>query len=164
MINRILGLMLMSGVIAVTVATPAVQAAEQGGDEQDPQSIVGSWIGINETGEHWLTSFTSDGIALNSVQSEVSVTRPIGVLTPAHGVWARAGNRKFAITEKAVFYDIQTGAFISTGKLRGVLTLNKAGDELSGNLAVDVVGLDGQVAFTLTHTLSFTRIQVEAAD
>src|SRR6476620_12623845 len=99
--------LLMSGAIAVfTIATQPMQAAEQGGVEQDQKSIVGSWMGVNETGERWLSSFTSDGIALNSVQSEVSSTRQPGVLTPAHGVWARLDDRRFAITEVAIFYDI----------------------------------------------------------
>ena len=66
-------------------------------------------MGMNETGERWLTSFTSDGIVLNSLQSEVSSTNP--VLTPAHGVWCGSEDRRFANTEIAIFYDIQTGEF-----------------------------------------------------
>ena len=152
----------MSGLIVVfATATQATQAAEQGGVEQQQRSIVGSWMGVNETGERWLTSFTSDGIVLNSLQSEVSSTRPIGVLTPAHGVWARLDDRRFAITEVAIFYDIQTGAFQAAGKLHGVLTLNKAGTKLSGDLTADAFGPDGSLVFTLTHALRFTRIEVE---
>ena len=165
MVKRIFRVLLMSSVFVVfTTATQAIQAAEQGEVEQDQQSIVGSWMGINETGERWLASFTSDGIALNSVQSEVSLTRPIGVLTPAHGVWAHLRRRQFAITEVAVFYDIQTGEHRATGKLRGVLTLDKTGDALSGSVTVDVFGPDGNPLFTLTHTLRFTRIKVETVD
>jgi hypothetical protein len=165
MVKGIFGVMLMSGVIGVvTTATQAMQATEQGGVEYAQQSIVGSWIGVNETGERWVASFTSDGIALNSVQSEVCLTRPVGVLTPAHLVWAHLRDRQFAITEMAVFYDIQTGDYRATGKLRGVLTLDKAGDALSGTATVDAVGPDGNLDFTLTHTLRFTRIKVEALD
>jgi hypothetical protein len=165
MVKRIFGVLLMSSVVGVfTPATQVMHAAERGGDGQDELSIVGSWMGVNETGERWLASFTSDGIALNSVQSEVSVTRPVGVLTPAHGVWAHLGRRQFAITEVAIFYDIQTGEYKSTGKLRGVLTLDKAGDTLSGSVTVDAIGPDGNVVFTLTHTLRFARIKVEAVD
>ena len=165
MVKRIFRVLLMSGVIAAfTTATHAMPAADQDGGEQDQQSIVGSWMGINETGERWLTSFTSDGIALNSVQSEVSSTRPIGVLTPAHGVWAYQGHRQFAITEMAVFYDIQSGAFQAAGKLRGVLTLDKTGDSLSGSVTADLLGPDGSLLVTLVHTLRFTRIKVEAVD
>ena len=165
MVKRILGVMLMSSVIVLfTTATRAMPAAEPDGGEQDESSIVGSWMGINETGERWLTSFTSDGIALNSVQSEVSLTRPVGVLTPAHGVWTQVGKRQFAITEVAVFYDIQTGEYRSTGKLRGVLTLDKAGDGLSGSVTVEAIGPDGNPVFALTHTLNFVRIKVEAFD
>jgi hypothetical protein len=165
MVKRIFRVLLMSGAIAVfTTATQAMQLAEHDGVEQDQRSIVGSWMGINETGERWLTSFTSDGIALNSVQSEVSLTRPVGVLTPAHGVWARVGPRQIAITEVAIFYDIQTGEYLSTGKLRGVLTLDKTGDVLSGSVTADAFGPDGNLVFTLTHTLRYTRIKIEAVD
>ena len=83
MVKSMVRVLVMSGVIGVfTTATYAAQAADQREVGQDQKSIVGSWMGINETGERWLTSFTSDGIVLNSVQSEVSLTRPVGVLTP----------------------------------------------------------------------------------
>jgi len=159
------GILVMSGVVALfTPATHAMRAVEQPEAGQDEGSIVGSWIGINETGERWLTSFTSDGIVLNSVQSEVSVTRPVGVLTPGHGVWAHRGHKQFAVTEMAIFYDIQTGEYQSTGKLRGVLTLDQGGDALSGTVTVDAIGPDGNVAFSLTHSLRFVRIKVEAVE
>jgi len=165
MVKRILRVLLLSGVIAVlTTATQTMHAAEQDGNQQDQQSIVGSWLGINETGERWLISFTSDGIALSSVQSEVSLTRPVGVLTPSHGVWAHLGDRQFAITERAVFYDIQTGEYRLGGKLRGVLTLDTTGDALSGTAKVDAFAPDGSLVFTLTHTLRFKRIKVELID
>src|SRR5262245_44405362 len=165
MVKRILRVLLMSGVIAAfTTATHAMQPAEPGGGEQDQKSIVGSWMGINETGERWLTSFTSDGIVLNTVQSEVSLTRPVGVLTPVHGVWAGQSDKQFAITEMAVFYDIQTGEYRAAGKLRGVLTLDKTGDALSGSVTVDLLGPDGNLVLTLVHTLRFTRIKVEAVN
>src|SRR4029079_6725402 len=125
MVKRIFGVLMCGAIAVFTTATQAMHADEHDRVDQDQKSIVGSWIGINETGERWLSSFTSDGIALNSVQSEVSVTRPVGVLTPAHGVWAQVGNRQFGITEMAVFYDIQTGEYQFTGRLRGVLTLDK---------------------------------------
>jgi hypothetical protein len=157
--------LVMSSVLALfTTATHATQAVEQPEVGQDQGSIVGSWIGINETGERWLTSFTSDGIVLSSLQSEVSVTRPVGVLTPGHGVWAHLGHKQFAVTEMAIFYDIQTGEYQSTGKLRGVLTLDEGGDALSGTVTVDAIGPDGNVVFSLTHSLRFVRIKVEPVD
>jgi hypothetical protein len=165
MVKSMFRVLVMSGVIGVfTTATCAAQAADQREVGQDQKSIVGSWIGINETGERWLTSFTSDGIVLNSVQSEVSSTRPVGVLTPGHGVWMDLGHRQFAITEMAVFYDIQTGEFQAAGKLRGVLTLDKTGDSLSGSVTADLLGPDGNLLVTLVHTLRFVRIKVEAVD
>ena len=179
MVKRMSGVLVMIGVLALfTTATHAIPAAGQPTAGQDQGTIVGSWIGINETGERWLTSFTSDGIVLNSLQSEVSVTRSVGTLTPGHGVWAHLGHKQFAVTEMAIFYDIQTGAYQLTGKLRGTLTLDHGncggalsfndpsmgGDALSGTVTVDAIGPDGNVLFTLTHSLCFVRINVEPVD
>lgn len=113
MVKRIFRVLLMSGVIGVfTTATHAAQAPEPGSarDSHDEQkSIVGSWWGTFENGERILMSFTSDGIVLSSVQTEVSVTNP--VLTPGHGVWTQVGRRQFAITDIVILYDIQTGEY-----------------------------------------------------
>src|SRR5262245_44274791 len=109
MVKKILGLLLMSGVIAVFGSATQVQAAGHAGAgdyDQEQASIVGSWTATLDNGERLLFSFTADRIALSSVQSEVSLTRP--VLTPAHGVWAQAGRRKFAMTTMVVLYDLQT--------------------------------------------------------
>src|SRR6266403_4640578 len=109
MATRICRALLMIGVIGVfTSATLAAQDAEQGSvreSRQEQKSIVGSWLGTFENGERILMSFTSDGIALSSVQSEVSLTQP--VLTPGHGVWTRLGGRRFALTSMVILYDIQ---------------------------------------------------------
>jgi len=87
---------------------------------------------------------------------------PTGWCTHAgHGVWMDLGHRQFAITEVAIFYDIQTGEYRLTGKLRGVLTLDKRGDALSGTLTVEAIGPDGNLVFTLTQSLRVTRIKVE---
>ncbi len=106
-------------------------------------------------------SFTSDGIALSSVQSEVKLTQP--VLTPAHGVWTHLGRRQFAITSIGVLYDIQTGEYRGAAKLRALLTLEKAGN-LRGDAKVDVFDPNGNLVVSLSHALRFTRITVEPFD
>src|SRR5262245_53691610 len=97
MVKRIFAALLMTGVIvSVTTSMPASQAAEQGDSRQEGQSIVGSWFGTLDNGERIVMSFTADGINFSSVQSEVSLSKP--VLTPSHGVWTRLGGRQFATT------------------------------------------------------------------
>ena len=111
MVKSFVRALLMSGMIATfagaTQAWP--QAAGQDGlrDPQEQNSIVGSWIGTLDNGERLLISFTSDGIALSSVQAEVKLIGP--VLTPAHGAWAQVGRREFTFTSFGVLYDIQAG-------------------------------------------------------
>jgi hypothetical protein len=63
-----------------------------------------------------------------------------------------------------VFYDIQTSEFRRRGKLRGVLTLDKTGDGLSGTARVEALNADDSPVLTLTHTLNFTRIKVELVE
>ena len=164
MLNKIVKVLLMSSVIAVFTPAPQSRAAEQAGaldSNQEQQSIVGSWMGTFENGERILMSFTSDGIVLSSVQTEVSATNP--VLTPGHGVWARVGRRQFAFTDIVILYDIQTGEYRGSGKLRGMLTLNKAGN-LSGDNKVEIFDPNGVLMIALPHPFRLTRINVDPLD
>ena len=80
MLNKMVKILLMSSVIAVFTPAPQSKAAEQVealDSNQEQQSIVGSWMGTFENGERILMSFTSDGIVLSSVQTEVSATNPV---------------------------------------------------------------------------------------
>jgi hypothetical protein len=156
--------LLISGVVAVFTAAPqGSQAANQEalhGPHQEQTSIVGSWLGtFVDNGERILMSFTSDGLVLSSVQTEVSLTNP--VLTPGHGVWTQVGRRQFAFTDVTIFYDIQTGEDRGVGKLRGLLTLDKAGN-LSGDNKVEIFDPNGNLVTTVPHhPLRLTRITVE---
>jgi hypothetical protein len=165
MVKRIFRVLLMSGVLGVfTTTTHAAQAPEQGSvreSHQERKSIVGSWMGTFENGERILMSFTSDGIVLSSVQTEVSSTNP--VLTPGHGVWIQVGKRQFAITDIVILYDIQTGEYRGAGKLRGLLTLDEAGN-LDGNTKVEIFDLNGNLAITFPHPFRLTRITVDSLD
>jgi hypothetical protein len=166
MVKTIVRVLLMSGVIAVfTTATHAAQAPEQGSvgeSHHEQKSIVGSWLGTFDNGERILMSFTSDGIALSSVQTEVSLTQP--VLTPSHGVWTSLGGRRFALTGMVILYDIQTGEYRGFGKLRGVLALDKGGDSMSGTPVVTLYGPDGNPFATFPHPIRLTRMKVEPLD
>src|SRR3954447_23555068 len=143
MLKKTLKVLLMGAAIVVfTTATQASPAAEQKELDQQERSIVGSWIGAFDNGERILMSFTSDGIVLSSVQGEVTLTNP--VLTPGHGAWAQVGGRQFAFTDVTVFYDIQAGEYRGAGKLRGLLTLDKAGN-LSGNAKVEIFDPNGNL-------------------
>ena len=71
MAKRIVGALLMSGLIAVsTSVAQASRAAAQGGNRDSDRyqkSIVGSWMATLDNGERLLFSFTSDGIDLRTV-------------------------------------------------------------------------------------------------
>ena len=161
MLNKLVRVLLISSVIAVFTPAPQLRAAEQAGapdSDQDQPSIVGSWIGTFENGERILVSFTSDGIVLSSVQTEVSATNP--VLTPGHGVWARVSRRQFAFTDVVLLYDLQTGEYQGFGKLRGVLSLDKAGN-LGGDNTVEIFDPNGVLMIALPHPFQLKRITVD---
>jgi hypothetical protein len=129
--------------------------------EQQKTAIVGSWLGLSSEGNRILQSFTSDGVVLADVQGGVSTDPMLGVLTPAHGVWKHLGGRQFAVTAISVNYDINTGAYLGYLKARLVLTINEAGDQLTGTDKVEIFDSAGNVVFTATGNTTFTRIKFE---
>jgi hypothetical protein len=146
-----------------TLAVP-LQAGEQDTIHdagQEARSIVGSWMLTLDDGPLALISFTSDGIAFSSVQSEVSVSQP--VFMPQHGAWAHVGRRRFALTLVSIGYDIQTAQYQGSFKIRAGLTLGKSGS-LTGHATADHFDAGGNLLFTQKHSLRFTRIDVEPVD
>jgi hypothetical protein len=130
--------------------------------EAKKTAIVGSWQGAISNGHKILLTYNSDGTAHNTHQGEISTNPAQGVLTPLHGVWTHLGSRQFGVTFKGIFYDINTGELKGFITARLLLTLNEAGDELSGIDAAQVFDPDGNVVATLpSGNVSFKRIQFE---
>ncbi len=153
-------------VAELQTASQESQAAEQGSlhdiHERRKKTIVGSWLGTTGGGNKIIQSFTSDGIAFNSVQGEVSTNPEVGgVLTPVHGVWQHLGGRQFGVTAMGIFYDINTGHLNGFLKAQPVLTLNEAGDEMSGTDKVQILDPDGNVVLTFTGETHYKRIKFE---
>jgi hypothetical protein len=124
-------------------------------------AIVGSWQGTVGGGNRAVATFNSDGTAQGSVQSEVSTIPEFGVLTPTHGVWEYLGGRQFGLTLVGLIYDINTGADLGTLKVRVLLTLNATGDQMSGTDKVEIFDPDGELVFTASGDVSYTRIKFE---
>ena len=133
-------------------------------EKQRKTAIVGSWLGTSGEGNKLINSFTSEGIITGSVQSEVSTIPELGVLTPAHGVWKYLGGRRFSLTAMGILYDINTGHLLGFLKAQPVLTINRAGDELSGTDKVEVLDPDGNVVFTATGETHYKRIKFESVN
>jgi hypothetical protein len=144
------------------IVPSAPAAAAQGATKRAKKAIVGSWLGTSGEGNRLITSFTSDGIVLSSVQTEVSTNPELGVLTPGHGAWTHVGGRQFEFTLIGVLYTIDTGEYLGYLKARGSLTLNEAGDQLSGTDKVEIFAPDGSLVFAVPPgPLQFTRISAE---
>ena len=101
------------------------------------------------------------GLLLAQCKSEVSTIPELGVLTPAHGVWKYLGGRRFGITAIGILYDINTGQLLGYLKAQPVLTINRAGDEMSGTDHVEILDPDGNVVFTAAGESHFKRIKFE---
>lgn len=124
-------------------------------------AIAGSWLGISSEGSRLILTFNSDGTMQSSVQTEVSTIPEFGILTPGHGVWEHFGGRQFGFTAVSINYDINTGAYMGMLKARVLLTLNGAGDQMSGTDKVEIFGPDGELVFTASGNTTFTRIKFE---
>ena len=124
-------------------------------------ALVGSWLGATGEGFTLLSTFNADGTMTNSVQGEVSTNPGLGVLTPLHGVWKYLGGRQFGVTAFGALYDINTGASLGMLKVRIVLTLNKAGDRMSGTDNVEIINPDGTIFALGSHNTPYSRIKFE---
>ena len=148
-----------------TETTEQEAQAEQGSlrdfHERQKTAIVGSWLGTSSEGNKLLLSFTSDRTLVASVQGAVSTNPELGVLSEGQGVWKHLGGRQFAFTSVGIIYDINTGAYLGMLKARALLTLNKAGDKMTGTDKVEVFDPSNNVVFTATGNTTFTRIKFE---
>ena len=170
-INGVVSTWLIVGAIVVlapasrtaSAAEPAHDIAQ--GDVLDffewRTALVGSWMGVSGDGLRLLSTFNADGTMTNSIQGEVSTNPELGVLTPLHGVWKYLGGRRFGVTAIGVQYDINTGAYLGMLKVRIVLTVNKAADQISGTDKVEIVTPDGTIIPLGSHSTPYTRIKFE---
>ncbi len=149
---------------ALQEATATAQGP-QGGilDTLEPMktAIVGSWLGTSSEGNKLISTYNSDGTTHGSVQTEVSTNPELGVLTPTHGVWKHLGGRQFGITVFGVLYDINTGAYMGMLKVRALLTLNEAGDQMTGTDKVEIFDPHGNLVFTASGSTPYKRIKFE---
>ena len=85
-------------------------------------------------------------------------------------VWKQTGDRQFAFTIVEISYDYNSngnGGNSSSNengtiKIKGVATLNAAGDSLSLTVTYQGLDLDGNVTDFGSATLTAARIQVES--
>lgn len=155
----------MSDQAAERAPVVEIQTASQALKAEKKTAIVGSWLGTLGDGTKVIVTYNSDGTAHASVQGEVSTNPELGVLTPTHGVWAYIGGQQFAVTMRGILYDINTGAYLGSIKIRILLTLNEAGDQTSGPDKVDLFDADGNLAGTFsTGTQHLARIKAEPFD
>jgi len=129
--------------------------------ESKKTALVGSWLITLGIGNRVVNSFTSDGIVLGSGQGDVSLAPDFPTLTTQQGAWMYIGGQQFAITLVAVQYDVPTTEYRGLIKIHGLLTLDRAGDQFSGTVKVEIFDAEGNRVDTLSFSIQGTRIKVE---
>ena len=130
--------------------------------EAKKTAIVGCWEGAFPNGNKILVTFNSDGTAHITHQGGISTDPAHGVLTDLHGVWTHLGGSQFGVTLKGIFYDMNTGRLTRFIKGKTLLTINEAGDELSGTSQAQILDPDGNVINNFPGgSVSYKRIQFE---
>ncbi len=150
------------GVLALTTAFFVPSSNLWAQADQTP-AIVGSWVvtippGFDKPGSNGnrsMLSFSPGGGGLLATNP----TNALGVLA-----WKQAADRQFAVTIVQVLYG-QDGKSangdLGTLKIRGLATLNDAGDSLVLTITFQALSLDGTVLDSFSATLNAARVQVE---
>lgn len=156
--SRIASALLLTGLIAALIPWMAAQAGRKDA-RTDGQHLEGSWVlTASIEGEpliHALITFNRDGSFLETAAAP-------GVST-GHGVWARTGNRKFALTNVYLRLN-ETGQFIGTSKVRASFDLGETLDSGNGQFVTDVFDASGNLVDSFGGTAQAKRIQVEPLD
>jgi hypothetical protein len=106
-----------------------------------------------------LLTFITDGTVIETRRLFVPVT-PFGALleTPGHGSWKRIGNGQFDIHFTFLLQGASDGSDIGTDNVHLRLSLDPAGQVLSGTFESTVKDPSGNALFTATGTISATPI------
>ena len=158
--KRIVAVSILVGIVAVLASLLAVQSAPPTASN-DGQHLEGSWV-VNAVANlpvipppHLtaLLTFTADG-------SAVGTPALAFVVSNAHGVWQRLGNRTFAVTLVYLRRD-SAGEFIGTSKVRSTLTLDESSAHAAGRYEISVLDPGGNQVGGFGGTFELTRIQSE---
>jgi hypothetical protein len=156
--KSIVALGILIGIVAALASLFAVQSAPRAA-VSDGQHLEGSWIVnavANLPGQPHLTgllTFTADGSAVGTPGLAI-------VVSNAHGVWQRLGNRTFAVTLVYLRRD-DAGEFIGTSKIRSTLTLDESSALAEGQFEISVFDLGGNQVGGFGGKFAATRIQSE---
>jgi hypothetical protein len=143
--------------IAANVAGVTAQA------DCDQNSIVGAWRGASGEGNGLVISFITGGNLISSVQSEVTLSPRLSVLTPGHGVWTHLGGCQYGYTVVGLLYTIQTGKSTGYLKAKGVIGLNPNNmNVITGTDKVSIYDAAGNLVFEVPEgQTSLTRTVME---
>jgi hypothetical protein len=154
------------GTIAVPLLMSAPRAHARNENREEVRELLGCWsvqVALDPSSVPPGTPLNFMGLYTFSagggyVQSN---TGPGAGGPPAYGNWTRAGDEKFAATALRFGFDA-SHHFTGVNKVRENFTLNEQGDELTGNVQVDIFLPDGTlVPIHPTGTYHGTRVAIE---
>ena len=158
------GMAALAGTAVLAAGTGGVAAAHRN------EHLVGSWLvaatpaGAPAAPPRVLVSFTGDGVALRTAPVRQAAPAALGVaqmvIGTTHGVWARAGDRAYALTFVGLAFD-EAGKFLATQRIRVTVELDRTRDVFGGPFLTDFIAADGHVLASSTGTVHGARIGVE---
>lgn len=164
MLNRKVSTTLMAAMIVVALHSTPLAA-----DQLGSKGLAGSWIGTVTATDppgmppmKTLLSFTKDGIVIESRRLYVGFS-PFGPLmeTAGHGEWVSTGNREFSV--KFIFLiqrgPVSDGGFVGTDTILMKLTLDQAGDGVSGTFVSEVRDPGENLVFVASGVVQAARIR-----
>ena len=161
-----LGPLAFAATIAIVALTtligPQPGQAQQGGEINRLQKLVGAWnVEVNlelfQVKFPALLTFTSDGIVLGDEP-------PSPFETTAHGNWVATSPREAAFTFLALIGGGPDGQLSETLKIVGKLEYDSRADTWSGPFRIQGFDSDGNEIFGYPGTFTGTRIAVETLD
>jgi len=153
-------------IMAAAVLLVGVALAQSGADvkQEKSQDLTGAWkTTVTPPAESGvppfklLFTFTEDG---NLLATGTGGDFP-ALGNPCHGVWARTGDRTFALTYLCFDSDASL-QFTGTDKIRGTVTINRTTGQLSGRLDLTHFDTSDNLIFSsCCATVKGTRLQIE---
>lgn len=148
--------------VSRTAATNAVS------ETSSNDALAGSWYLTLNTVTfpvpfRAMLTFGAGGGVVGSAQGDILLSPPPGVpplATAVHGGWVRTANREYLFTFRQIFYN-GDGTYAGGAKMRNAATVNKNGNEMTGELVVQYYDATDVVVFTGTGTFTATRIGAE---
>ena len=163
-----LALLLACTIIGTSTGIPASADTPTGRSSLIFDLLVGSWLVTYDVPAFVfpipiLLSFTRDGVM---IETDTPAPTPVGnlgtlILSNGHGDWEPTGFRQFAYLYRKLVYHQDGLTPFGTTRTTATGTINNDGSQITANLLIEFLDVNGNVVLTAPGTATGTRISVE---